>query len=148
LAAPGKGTVASVSTRVDGRRRAVVESVRPCISCGRFPVKRTLGDALEVTADVFGDGHDELGAVVRYRHESDRRWTEASMAPLGNDRWRASVQLPKLGRYRYAVRAWVDPFRSWSGGSPPVRTCRSSCWWGPGSWPPQRRRRGAPRPHS
>jgi starch synthase (maltosyl-transferring) len=74
-----------------------------------------LGDALEVTADVFGDGHDELGAVVRYRHESDRRWTEASMAPLGNDRWRASVQLPKLGRYRYAVRAWVDPFRTWRG---------------------------------
>ncbi len=93
----------------------MVESVRPCISCGRFPVKRTLGDALEVTADVFGDGHDELGAVVRYRHESDRRWTEASMAPLGNDRWRASVQLPKLGRYRYAVRAWVDPFRTWRG---------------------------------
>jgi len=93
----------------------VVESVRPCISCGRFPVKRTLGDALEVTADVFGDGHDELGAVVRYRHESDRRWTEASMAPLGNDRWRASVPLPKLGRYRYAVRAWVDPFRTWRG---------------------------------
>ncbi|MFL6042441.1 MAG: alpha-1,4-glucan--maltose-1-phosphate maltosyltransferase [Gaiellales bacterium] len=104
-----------MSTRVDGRRRAVVESVRPCISCGRFPVKRTLGDALEVTADVFGDGHDELGAVVRYRHESDRRWTEASMAPLGNDRWRASVPLPKLGRYRYAVRAWVDPFRTWRG---------------------------------
>jgi starch synthase (maltosyl-transferring) len=74
-----------------------------------------LGDALEVTADVFGDGHDELGAVVRYRHESDRRWTEASMAPLGNDRWRASVPLPKLGRYRYAVRAWVDPFRTWRG---------------------------------
>ena len=93
----------------------MVESVRPCISCGRFPVKRTLGDALEVTADVFGDGHDELGAVVRYRHESDRRWTEASMAPLGNDRWRASVPLPKLGRYRYAVRAWVDPFRTWRG---------------------------------
>ena len=93
----------------------MVESVRPCISCGRFPVKRTLGDALEVTADVFGDGHDELGAVVRYRHESDRRWTEASMAPLGNDRWRASVPLPKLGRYRYAVRAWVEPFRTWRG---------------------------------
>ena len=93
----------------------MVESVRPCISCGRFPVKRTLGDALEVTADVFGDGHDELGAVVRYRHESDRRWTEASMAPLGNDRWRASVPLPKLGRYRYAVRAWVDSFRTWRG---------------------------------
>ena len=93
----------------------MVESVRPCISCGRFPVKRTLGDALEVTADLFGDGHDELGAVVRYRHESDRRWTEASMAPLGNDRWRASVPLPKLGRYRYAVRAWVDPFRTWRG---------------------------------
>jgi len=37
------------------------------------------------------------------------------MAPLGNDRWRASVPLPKLGRYRYAVRAWVDPFRTWRG---------------------------------
>jgi starch synthase (maltosyl-transferring) len=91
----------------------VVESIRPCIDCGRFPVKRTVGDTLEVTADVFADGHDELGAVLRHRHESERRWRETPMEPLGNDRWRAAVPLDRLGRHHYSIRGWVDPFRTW-----------------------------------
>ena len=37
----------------------------PMIDCGRYPSKRTVGDAVAVSADIFADGHDVLRAVVR-----------------------------------------------------------------------------------
>ena len=35
------------------------------------------------------------------------------MAPLGNDRWRASFTVEELGRYEYTVEGWVHRFASW-----------------------------------
>src|SRR5438270_11097878 len=48
-------------------RRVVVEHVRPEIDGGRFPIKRTAGDAVEGRVDIFADGHDVLAAVFRDR---------------------------------------------------------------------------------
>jgi starch synthase (maltosyl-transferring) len=80
---------------------------------GRFPIKRIVGDRIDVEADCFNDGHELLAARVRYRREGDSEWQEAPMAALGNDRWRGSFVVDQLGRYRYTVTAWVDPFLSW-----------------------------------
>ena len=38
---------------VDGRRRVVVAAVRPELDGGRFPVKRVIGDVLDVEADLL-----------------------------------------------------------------------------------------------
>ena len=35
------------------------------------------------------------------------------MTALGNDRWRGEFVVDAIGRYRYTVTAWVDPFLSW-----------------------------------
>ena len=48
-------------------RRVVVEAVHPEIDGGRFPIKRTAGERVEVTATIFADGHDVVAAVVRDR---------------------------------------------------------------------------------
>jgi starch synthase (maltosyl-transferring) len=48
--------------------RAVVDEVRPAIDGGRFPIKRTPGEYVDVTAVVFADGHDVVVAVLRDRH--------------------------------------------------------------------------------
>ncbi len=48
-------------------RRVVVEGVRPQVDGGRFPVKRVLGDTVEVRANVFADGHDLLVVILRDR---------------------------------------------------------------------------------
>src|SRR4051812_5179775 len=69
------------------QRRVVVEAVRPQVDGGRFPIKRVAGERVTVTADVFADGHDELGAVVLYRKAGDADWREAPMTPVTNDRW-------------------------------------------------------------
>jgi starch synthase (maltosyl-transferring) len=50
------------------RRRVIVERLEPEIDGGRFPIKRTVGEPVEVTATIFADGHDVLAAVLRDRH--------------------------------------------------------------------------------
>lgn len=97
----------------DGRRRVVIETVRPEIDGGRFPIKRVVGQSVVVEADVFADGHDEIAGAVRYRHEEEREWTDAAVVFAENDRWRASFEVRKQGRYYYTVSAWIDHFRSW-----------------------------------
>jgi starch synthase (maltosyl-transferring) len=98
---------------VDGRARAVIEDIEPQVDHGRFAVKRVVGDRVEVEADCFADGHDELACVLRYRHDDEKAWHEAPMVALGNDRWRGAFDVTTPGRHRYTVSAWVDPYLSW-----------------------------------
>jgi starch synthase (maltosyl-transferring) len=93
--------------------RVVVENVRPQVDGGRFPLKRTLGERVVVTADVHADGHDAIQAVLRYRKAGSRVWTEAPMEALPNDVWRAAFLVEDLEPYVYTVEAWLDPFRTW-----------------------------------
>jgi starch synthase (maltosyl-transferring) len=93
--------------------RVVIESVRPEVDCGRYPVKRALGEALEVHADVFGDGHDAVVCEVLWRYSTEENWQSVPMDFRHNDHWVASFRVEKLGRYQYTVRAWVDPFLTW-----------------------------------
>ena len=96
-----------------GRVRAVIDQVLPSVDGGRFAVKRVAGDAVAVRAHCFTDGHDMLRAVLRWRGKDDGAAREVPMKPLGNDVWSASFVPPEVGRYRYTVTAWVDPFESW-----------------------------------
>jgi len=43
---------------IDGRQRVIVARVSPEIDCGRFAIKRVVGETVIVDADVFADGHD------------------------------------------------------------------------------------------
>ena len=94
--------------------RVTIERVRPEIDGGRFPIKRTVGERVTVEADAFADGHDVLGAALRYRHEQDAAWTALPMVALGNDRWQGSFVPEALGRYAYTVEAWIDDFGTWA----------------------------------
>lgn len=97
----------------DGRRRVIIEGVSPEVDAGRFPAKRTVGDLVEVTADVFTDGHDAISAVLRYRKEGANEWLERPMTALVNDRWVGQFPVDELGRYRYTIEAWVDHWETW-----------------------------------
>ncbi|MFA5316303.1 MAG: maltotransferase domain-containing protein [Dehalococcoidales bacterium] len=97
----------------EGRKRIVIEGVKPEIDSGRFPIKRIVGDHVAVEADIFADGHNTLSAVLLYRKESDPGWTEVPIEFLGNDRWRGSFKVNEAGRYLYTFTAWVDRFFTW-----------------------------------
>jgi starch synthase (maltosyl-transferring) len=95
------------------RRRAVIERVRPAVDEGRFPVKRVVGDVLEVQADAFADGHDVVEARLLWRGRGETAWHEVPLDGPDNDRWWASMPLPAVGRFEYTVTAWTDRFSSW-----------------------------------
>jgi starch synthase (maltosyl-transferring) len=96
-----------------GRRRAVIENVRPSVDGGLFPIKRVVGDRIHVDADAFVDGHDMVEVRLLHRHESELAWTETPMDGPDNDRWWADLDLEQLGRYEYTIQAWADRFSSW-----------------------------------
>ena len=83
--------------------RAIVERVQPEIDGGRFPIKRTVGETVYVSADVFVEGHDHLSALILHRAVGATVWNEAPLTAEGN------VQ----GRHEYTIEAWVDRFDTW-----------------------------------
>src|SRR3972149_4794771 len=64
---PARRSAENHADTIDGRRRVVIERVRPEVDGGRFPIKRTVGESVRVTAWIHADGHDVLAAVLRYR---------------------------------------------------------------------------------
>jgi starch synthase (maltosyl-transferring) len=98
---------------VSAPARVVIESVRPQVDGGRYPIKRVLGEEVLVEADVFADGHDQVACELLWKFEEEREWHAVAMAFRFNDHWVAPFTVEKLGRYQYKVRGWVDPFLTW-----------------------------------
>ena len=93
--------------------RIQIEEVWPELDCGRYPVKRSTGDDVEVWATIFRDGHDVLGAAVLYRAPGAASWREAAMVGDEADRWHGSFSVDACGRWELSVQAWVDRYASW-----------------------------------
>ena len=97
------------------RKRVVIERIEPQIDCGRFPIKRAVGDWVVVKADIFADGHDSLAAALKYWNPAGEV-AEVPMKFWDNDRWTGRFQVQQVGRHEYQVEAWVDPFTTWRQG--------------------------------
>ena len=101
-----------VDQQTEGRRRVVIEAVTPEIDCGRFPIKRVVGDMVRVEANVFADGHDQVACRLLYWQDA-RNLLTSPMVALPNDRWRGEFFVAKLGRYQYSIEGWIDHFHTW-----------------------------------
>jgi len=103
----GKNTPQSV-------QRVVIESVLPEIDGGRFPITRTPGELVTVSADIFADGHDVVDAALQYRRDGEADWQYEPMQMVTNDRWEAQFRAGRVGVYFYTLRGWVDGFKTWA----------------------------------
>jgi starch synthase (maltosyl-transferring) len=88
--------------------RIQIQEVEPQVDCGRYAVKRTVGDRVDVTARIFRDGHETLGAAIRYRPPGTTRWAEAPLAPQGNDVWTGAFEVDRPGPWCFRIEAWLD----------------------------------------
>src|SRR5258707_2838986 len=95
------------------RPRIRIENVQPAIDCGRYPVKRTVGDRVEVSATVFRDSNDSLGARLLHRGPGKRKFEWVPLVPLGNDLFSGSFEVTDLGRWQFTVEGWSDRFATW-----------------------------------
>ncbi|MET8138634.1 maltotransferase domain-containing protein, partial [Streptomyces sp. NPDC005251] len=95
--------------------RIPVMDVRPVVECGRRPAKAVVGETFQVTATVFGEGHDAVGANVVLCDPSGRPgpWTPMRELVPGSDRWGARVTPSEMGHWTYLVEVWSDPVTGW-----------------------------------
>ncbi|MFE6027049.1 alpha-1,4-glucan--maltose-1-phosphate maltosyltransferase [Streptomyces niveus] len=95
--------------------RIPVLDVRPLVNCGKRPAKAVSGETFQVTATVFREGHDAVGANVVLRGPEGRPapWTPMRELAPGTDRWGADVTPTSEGRWTYKVEAWSDPLATW-----------------------------------
>jgi starch synthase (maltosyl-transferring) len=106
----------SETSLLKGGDRFRIEDVYPLIDCGRYPVKRIVGEPIEVWADIYRDGHDVVAAALIWRRETDREWRAEPMRLATNDRWGGAFTPHATGRYEYAIEAWTDEFATWRHG--------------------------------
>ena len=106
------GRTAAVATPT-GDDRVAIEAVAPQIDGGRFPVKFIVGDTVDVSADIFIDGHERISAELLSRHDTEKQWQRSSMKSVENDRWAGNFEAAEPGRYLFSIEAWRDPFTSW-----------------------------------
>jgi starch synthase (maltosyl-transferring) len=88
--------------------RIQIQEVKPQIDCGRYALKRTAGESIEVTARIFRDGHETLGAAIKHRGPDSTRWAETPLEPVGNDVWLGSFDVNRPGLWCFRIEAWVD----------------------------------------
>ncbi|HYI18370.1 MAG TPA: alpha-1,4-glucan--maltose-1-phosphate maltosyltransferase [Solirubrobacteraceae bacterium] len=97
--------------------RIHIQYPQPAVDAGAYPAKRTVGDRVEVTCDVFRDGHEKLRALVLSRPAGARTWAEHELRPLdahhNGVRWGGSFVADELGRWEFTICAWTDVFGTW-----------------------------------
>ncbi len=99
-----------------GKSRVIIENVQPTVDGGLYPAKRTLGERVDVTASIFGDGHDHIRASVLYKKKEASVWNEVVMQPTFNDDWVGTFYAEELGKYIFTIHAWIDHFDTWYDG--------------------------------
>ncbi|TDQ53602.1 alpha-1,4-glucan--maltose-1-phosphate maltosyltransferase [Actinorugispora endophytica] len=94
---------------------------------GRFPILdvapavesgtaiAVVGETFPVSATVFREGHDALGAGVVLYDPDGRRQPLVLLRELapGTDRYGADVTVVSEGRWSFAIEAWSDPYATW-----------------------------------
>ncbi len=89
--------------------------VGPVVDGGRWPARASEGEVVPITATVFREGHDAVGATA-VLHRPDG--TEHSRVRLtetdhGLGRWLGHVVPDAPGEWTFTVEAWDDPYGTW-----------------------------------
>jgi starch synthase (maltosyl-transferring) len=95
--------------------RIPITNVMPLVDLGRQPAKATVGEPFPVTATVFREGHDRLGAEVVLTDPTGTRRPPVRMAEDGDepDSYLAWVTPDVEGAWMFEVHAWSDPIATW-----------------------------------
>ena len=90
-------------------------NVMPVVDLGRQPAKATVGEPFPVSATVFREGHDQLGAEVVLTGPDGQRRPPVRMVRHAEipDRYDAWVTPDATGPWTFEVQAWSDPIATW-----------------------------------
>ncbi len=97
--------------------RIPVTDIAPAVFFGGVfvPVKAIPGETIPVSATIFREGHDALGAqVVLY----DSKKSEISRSPMrekwhNGDAYEGEIRIPARGEYTFTIETFDNPFATW-----------------------------------
>ncbi|GAC1376847.1 MAG: alpha-1,4-glucan--maltose-1-phosphate maltosyltransferase [Acidimicrobiales bacterium] len=92
-------------------RRVVINGVRPSTPDNRA-AKGSADHQLGVSANVFADGHDRIGARLRWRHRGGRG-VEIPLSAATGDRFAAWITPRRIGEHEFEIDGWVDRHGTW-----------------------------------
>lgn len=98
-------------------KRIIIEDISPVLDCGRYLVKREVGDKVRVTASIFRDGHELIVAWLLYRikgENSDWKKVKMNCVNSGLDLWQSEFIAEGPGFMEYAIEAYCDYYASWA----------------------------------
>ncbi|MDQ4040101.1 MAG: alpha-1,4-glucan--maltose-1-phosphate maltosyltransferase, partial [Actinomycetota bacterium] len=99
--------------------RLGIADVAPSVACRAYSARAVIGEWVPITATVFGEGHNLVGASVVWkppRSAGSSAGTQVlRMQPLGAepDRWTCLVRPDAEGLWAFVVEGWRDPWGSW-----------------------------------
>jgi starch synthase (maltosyl-transferring) len=95
--------------------RIPILDLQPAVDCGRRPARAVIGETFQVSATVFREGHEMLGAGAVLRAPDGTSQPPAPMRELaeGSDRYGGDVTVTSAGLWHFHVEAWGDPIGRW-----------------------------------
>ncbi len=97
--------------------RIPITDIQPSVFFGGefVPVKAIAGEEIEISATIFREGHDALGADVLL---FDKDGVELSRTRMrehghGSDRFSTWIRIPARGDFTFAIESFDDPFATW-----------------------------------
>ena len=97
--------------------RIPITEISPAVNFGGelVPVKAVAGEVIAVTATIFREGHDALGAHTLLFDDKGKEIARTPMREIwrGGDRFEGTITIPTRGEFKYAIEAFDDPFATW-----------------------------------
>ena len=93
-------------------RRIEIQNIRPRTPTGH-PAKGAIGEVVPVSADIFREGHWQMGARARWRAAGEKGWHDAHLELLHNDIYQGEIIPEAVGPLELAIEAWTDRFGTW-----------------------------------
>ena len=97
--------------------RIPVTDISPSVFFGGefVPVKAIAGEEIEISATIFREGHDALGADVILLDGNGVELSRTRMREHGHgsDRFSTWIRIPARGDFSYVIESFDDPFATW-----------------------------------
>ncbi|MEM3655329.1 MAG: maltotransferase domain-containing protein [Thermoprotei archaeon] len=91
----------------------VIQNVRPIVDGGKYPVKRIVGERLNVEVEAFTTGERAVRADLLVKFPQGGEWKRIPMDQKREDWFTASISLDQIGVVEYTVEAWIDDYLTW-----------------------------------
>ncbi len=98
--------------------RIVISDVSPVVSAGSWPAKAVVNERIPVSATIFREGHDLVGAnvVVIDPKGHEGAFERLTFVGAGTDRYEGTITCQSQGAWAFRIEGWSDPIATWRHG--------------------------------